>query len=61
MAEGAARLNQLPTSEERAPMRIAVAALILIVTASSLAWARTCYTNCYRDFQGNQHCTTTCY
>jgi hypothetical protein len=42
-------------------MKTVIATVVLIVTAATLAWAGTCYTNCYRDALGNQHCTTTCY
>lgn len=44
-------------------MRLFIGVVVLLSLASATAWARTCYTNCYRDTfpPYAQHCTTQCY
>lgn len=39
-------------------MIITIAALLL--AAATTAYADTCYTDCWTDVWGNQHCTTRC-
>ena len=41
-------------------MKKLIAATVLFIALASAAYAENCYTDCWTDDWGNQHCATRC-